>query len=152
MNCKDWNTCVLLSLIHALFASEEDPFLRCEMAWHSSQIEVSVGCRDDWGVRVVPQGSDRIRECYADGLRRNPKRAGVVRVQFAIDLEGKVTEIVEAPEPSVPAGANAQTNATIQSIRDLEIVSCVLSAFGKLQFARPERGGPSVIYPIRFTP
>lgn len=53
------------------FATDADPFLHREMAWHSSQMEVSVGYRDDWGVHVVPQGSAYLYLHGADGAARD---------------------------------------------------------------------------------
>lgn len=53
------------------FASERDPALHREMAWHASQIEVSVARRDYWGRRVVPQGSAYLYLHGADGALRD---------------------------------------------------------------------------------
>ena len=101
---------------------------------------------------VMNQNFDRIGGCYADARRKNPKLTGIVRVQFKIDLEGKVIEASEAPEPSADAGAHAQTGDSIAPIRDSKMISCVLSEFAKIQFARPDRAGSLVRYNIRFVP
>ncbi|MBX3190789.1 MAG: hypothetical protein KF819_27575 [Labilithrix sp.] len=53
------------------FATERDPFLHRELAWHASQIEASVGHRDYWGRRVVPQGSAYLYLHGADGALRD---------------------------------------------------------------------------------
>ncbi len=101
---------------------------------------------------VIRQNLYRTNECYADALRRNPKLTGVVRVQFKIDLEGKVIDASEAPEPSADATAQAQNGSPLPTIHDPKMVSCVLSEFAKFQFARPERGGSRVKYNIPFAP
>jgi hypothetical protein len=53
------------------FASERDPFLHRELAWHASQIEASVGYREYWGRHVVPQGSAYLYLHGADGALRD---------------------------------------------------------------------------------
>lgn len=53
------------------FASERDPFLHRELAWHASQIEASVGYREYWGHHVVPQGSAYLYLHGADGALRD---------------------------------------------------------------------------------
>jgi hypothetical protein len=54
-----------------VFASSEAPALHRELAWHASQIEASVGRRDYWDVRVVPQGSAYLYLHGADGAARD---------------------------------------------------------------------------------
>jgi hypothetical protein len=56
-------------LLH--FASERDPFLHREMAWHASQLEQTVGYREYWGAHVVPQGSAYLHLHGADGALRD---------------------------------------------------------------------------------
>lgn len=57
---------------HLLYvATERDPFLHRELAWHASQIEASVGYRDYWGHHVVPQGSAYLYLHGADGALRD---------------------------------------------------------------------------------
>jgi len=53
------------------FATPREPFLHRELAWHASQIEASVGRRDYWGRRVVPQGSAYLYLHGADGALRD---------------------------------------------------------------------------------
>lgn len=53
------------------FASDRDPVLHREMAWHSSQIEASVVWREYWGHHVVPQGSAYLYLHGADGAARD---------------------------------------------------------------------------------
>jgi Glycosyl hydrolase 36 superfamily, catalytic domain/Glycosyltransferase family 36 len=54
-----------------LFATERDPALHREMAWHSYQLEASVGYRDYWQGAVVPQGSAYLYLHGADGAARD---------------------------------------------------------------------------------
>lgn len=56
-------------LLH--FASERDPFLHREMAWHAAQIEQSVSFREYWGSHVIPQGSAYLHLHGADGALRD---------------------------------------------------------------------------------
>lgn len=54
-----------------LFATERDPALHRELAWHSYQLETSVGRRDYWQGHVVPQGSAYLYLHGADGAARD---------------------------------------------------------------------------------
>jgi hypothetical protein len=53
------------------FATEEHPFLHRELAWHTSQLQASVGWRDYWQGPVVPQGSAYLYLHGADGAARD---------------------------------------------------------------------------------
>ncbi len=53
------------------FATEREPFLHRELAWHASQMEASVGYREYWGRHVVPQGSAYLYLHGADGALRD---------------------------------------------------------------------------------
>ncbi|MCC6648871.1 MAG: hypothetical protein IT374_25310 [Polyangiaceae bacterium] len=53
------------------FATQNDPFLHRELAWHTYQVEASVGRRDYWQTRVVPQGSAYLYLHGADGAARD---------------------------------------------------------------------------------
>lgn len=53
------------------FATDEQPHLQREMAWHAYQIEASVGVRDYWQGHVVPQGSAYLYLHGADGAARD---------------------------------------------------------------------------------
>lgn len=54
-----------------LFAADRDPVLHRELAWHSYQMEASVGRRDYWNTHVVPQGSAYLYLHGADGAARD---------------------------------------------------------------------------------
>ncbi|MCC6214654.1 MAG: hypothetical protein IT376_07280 [Polyangiaceae bacterium] len=53
------------------FATERDPVLHRELAWHASQLEASIGYRDYWQQPVVPQGSAYLYLHGADGAARD---------------------------------------------------------------------------------
>ncbi len=53
------------------FGADRDPFLHREMAWHSYQVETSVGRRDYFQGHVVPQGSAYLYLHGADGAARD---------------------------------------------------------------------------------
>ncbi len=54
-----------------LFAEGRSPELHREMAWHTYQMEASVGYREYWGTHVVPQGSAYLYLHGADGAARD---------------------------------------------------------------------------------
>lgn len=53
------------------FAAPDAPALQRELAWHAGQLEVSVGRRDFWNQRVLPQGSAYLYLHGADGASRD---------------------------------------------------------------------------------
>jgi len=86
--------------------------------------------------RIVRQNFGRLRLCYENGLRTDPKLAGRVSVRFVIDRSGAVT--------SAQDGGSDLPNAGV--------VACVVRAFGNLSFPQPEGGIVTVVYPIVFNP
>ncbi|MEW5739078.1 MAG: hypothetical protein AB1938_09130 [Myxococcota bacterium] len=50
---------------------QDTPFLTRELAWHSAQVEASVGRREYQGLHVVPQGSSYLYLHGADGAARD---------------------------------------------------------------------------------
>jgi hypothetical protein len=53
------------------YLGEGQPHMHREMAWHTAQLEASVGYREYWGRRVVPQGSAYLYLHGADGALRD---------------------------------------------------------------------------------
>ena len=53
------------------FASDKDPVLHRELAWHAYQVEASAGQRDYWQTTMVPQGSAYLYLHGADGAARD---------------------------------------------------------------------------------
>ena len=86
--------------------------------------------------RVVRQNFGRFRQCYEDGLRRNPTLEGRVAVRFVIGRDGAVS--------------NAGNGGS--DLADSSVVSCVIGAYYGLSFPPPEDGIVKVVYPILFTP
>jgi hypothetical protein len=87
--------------------------------------------------RVVRRSFGRLRTCYENGLRGNPKLAGTVSTKFVIDAKGDVTSA-------------ARESTT--SITDATMVSCVTSTFSSLSFPQPEGGIVVVTFPVIFSP
>lgn len=85
--------------------------------------------------RVVRQNFGRFRNCYEEGLRRNPSLTGRVTARFVIDRVGAVTL--------------AQNGGS--DLPDSAVISCVLSAFYGLSFPAPDNGIVRVSYPILFS-
>jgi len=86
--------------------------------------------------RIVRQNFGRFRQCYENGLSRNPNLTGRVTARFVIGREGSVT--------------TAQNGGS--DLPDSAVVSCVVSAFYGLSFPTPEAGIVTVSYPIMFSP
>lgn len=86
--------------------------------------------------RVVKQNAGRIRACYGEGLERDPKLAGVVRVKLVIGATGAVVTAQDAAS----------------TLPDREVVSCIVRAVGSLTFAQPEGGIVIVTYPMTLAP
>jgi len=58
-----------------------------------------------------------------------------VRVRFVIQATGKVADVGDAGESTLP---------------DTDAVKCMMHEFGKLSFPRPEGGIVTVVYPLVF--
>ena len=87
--------------------------------------------------RLIRHAFDRIRLCYATGLRSNPKLAGVVEIRFVIDQTGAVSL--------------AQDHGS--TMPDSGVTQCVVRILGSLSFPQPEGGGiVTVIYPVTLSP
>jgi hypothetical protein len=84
--------------------------------------------------RIVRQHFGKIRLCYENALRRDPRLAGNVVVRFVIDRQGAV--------------ASATTGGS--TIRDAAMVECVRNVFPSLAFPSPESGTVDVSQVIRF--
>jgi TonB family protein len=87
--------------------------------------------------RVVRASFGPMRDCYEQGLARNPGLSGRVAVSFVIDRDGVVS------------GAMLHRFSTMP---DPEVASCVVQAFRALVFPKPVGGQVTVVYPIQFSP
>jgi len=86
--------------------------------------------------KIVRSNFGRLRLCYEDGLRNNPRLKGRVSVRFVIGRDG-----------SVSAAASSGSD-----MADTRMVSCVVRVFSGLAFPPPEGGLVTVVYPINFEP
>jgi len=87
--------------------------------------------------RIVRQNFGRFRLCYENGLRSDPKLAGMVATKFVIGTDGSVS-------------SSARDNST--TLTDTGVVSCINRAFSNLSFPQPEGGIVVVIYPVILEP
>jgi hypothetical protein len=85
---------------------------------------------------VVRKAYGRFRTCFEQGLARDPKLEGRVKVRFVIELDGTVSH-----------AANGGSD-----LSDPEVIKCVISQFFKLEFPPPEGGIVTVVYPIMLSP
>jgi pyruvate/2-oxoglutarate dehydrogenase complex dihydrolipoamide acyltransferase (E2) component len=86
--------------------------------------------------RIVRQNFGRFRQCYENGLKRDPKLEGKVSVRFVIGRDGAVGAVSDLgsdlPDPAVK--------------------KCILAGFSGLSFPQPEGGIVTVVYPLTFNP
>lgn len=76
------------------------------------------------------------RGCYRAGLARDPKLAGRIATRFVIDLDGWVRKV----------------RIVEDELGDADVADCVRRAFVGLQYAAPEGGSVTVVYPLVFQP
>jgi hypothetical protein len=86
--------------------------------------------------RIVRQNFGRFRNCYQNGLTRNPNLEGRVTARFVIGREGAVSNV-----------SNGGSD-----IPDSGVVSCVLQTYYSLSFPSPDAGIVTVSYPLMFSP
>jgi hypothetical protein len=86
--------------------------------------------------RVVRQNYGRFRQCYENGLSKNPNLEGRVSVRFVIGRDGAVSNV-----------SNGGSD-----LPDSGVVSCVVGAYYGLSFPAPDNGIVTVSYPIMFSP
>lgn len=86
--------------------------------------------------KVVRAHIVEIRECYNEGLTRDPELAGKLVVGFEIAADGAVkrSEISES------------------SLADAQVEACVAAAVRSWTFPAPQGGAVEVAYPFAFEP
>ena len=84
---------------------------------------------------VVISHSAPIRECYDEGLRKNPGIGGGVTIDFMIEKDGRASSVV-------PVCTN---------VADSAVVACVAAEFERMRFP-PSSAVSSVRWPLRFRP
>jgi hypothetical protein len=113
----------------------------------SSQALTGTGRIDPNEVRrVVKANFDKFTACYQEGLKRDPKIAGRVAVQFLIEPDGRVSEASSVTSPPSSGGGGAPELVT--TLNDKKVVGCILDAYKKLVFSKPQGGRVPVVYPI----
>lgn len=84
--------------------------------------------------RIVNQNMGGIRQCYENGLRKNPSLEGRILINFIIGRDGNVSRV-----------------ATDEStLSDNDVALCAVRVFRALSFPQPEGGILEVKYPIVF--
>lgn len=78
----------------------------------------------------------KLKHCYEQGVRKNPRLGGKVTVRFIIEKDGRV--------------GNAAPVCT--SMPDAAVVACIVGEYGQIRFPRPEAGTVTVVYPVTFSP
>lgn len=85
--------------------------------------------------RTVRANFASLRRCYENGLTASPNLQGRIAIGFVIAQDGSVSHVTNK-------GTDLPNPAT---------VDCVIKAFSKLSFPRPDGGIVTVVYPIHFT-
>jgi hypothetical protein len=85
--------------------------------------------------RIVRSHYSQFRDCYEQGLRRNPALTGRVTVRFVIGRDGSVLTAAPVPDTRFPDG---------------EVVRCIVREYRTLRFPAPQGGVVTAIYPILF--
>ncbi|MFT3771844.1 MAG: hypothetical protein QM820_41075 [Minicystis sp.] len=97
--------------------------------------------------RVVRGGGEAFKKCHEPALRRDPTLRGAVRVRFVVARDGTVAEAVDAdrapPDPLAFGPARSSP-----PLRDAAVSACVVEAFRKLVFPKPEGGAFSATYGV----
>ncbi|MFO7177253.1 MAG: AgmX/PglI C-terminal domain-containing protein [Pseudomonadota bacterium] len=83
---------------------------------------------------VVQSGYRLYAHCYRDGLARNPRLGGAVRLRFVIGRDGSVQQVRDGGS----------------DLPDPRVIDCVAQTFFALRFPRPERGHVHVLYRLVF--
>lgn len=78
----------------------------------------------------------RMKNCYADGLRRDPSLRGEMKFKFTIDTTGHTLNVEDAGS----------------RMKDKQVLACVHNEFAALRFPAPEGGIVSVTYPLLLSP
>jgi hypothetical protein len=83
---------------------------------------------------VVEAGFPLFARCYRDGVLRNSKMDGAVRLRFVVGAAGRVTLVEDLGS----------------DLTDRQVVDCVAEGFYALRFPEPEGGEAHLVYRIHF--
>jgi hypothetical protein len=103
--------------------------------------------------KIVRANFGAFRQCYEDGLRRDPKLEGHVSIRFVIGRDGAVSAVRDADQEP-PDGHEWGSSSSHPEVvmPDTQVSACVVAAFRKLSFPPPDGGIVTVTYPIMFAP
>src|SRR5262249_14288404 len=97
--------------------------------------------------RVVRGGLRTFRACHEAGVPRHPGLRGAGLVRFVVARDGSGSGgSDESGSPPSPRAWNL--GGTVEPLPDPETSACVVAAFKKLVFPRPDRGTFSTTYSI----
>jgi hypothetical protein len=115
--------------------------------------------------RAVRPGLGAFKQCYEEGLRRDPSLRGTVRVRFTVSRDGAVSEADDA-DAGGPDPLAFGLGPASPPLADAAVRACVVAAFRRLTFPKPrpasvgrlasqarvlEGGSFSSTYPIDLT-
>lgn len=86
--------------------------------------------------KVVGRRKGAVKSCYEKQLKRNPKLAGKVKVQFTILESGRVSDV----------------RIVEDSTRDDEVGKCIVNRMKRWRFPKPQGGTVTVSFPFVFAP
>ena len=103
--------------------------------------------------KIIRASFDSFRQCYEDGLRRNPKLEGHVRIHFTIGRDGTTNTVYDSDQgPPEPQEWVSSSPTPASVMPDTQVSACVVAMFRKLSFPPPDGGVVTVTYPIVFAP
>lgn len=85
---------------------------------------------------VIQSGFRLYAHCYRDGIARNPRLGGALRLKLVIDTDGGVERVVDRGS----------------DLPDQRVIDCVAQGLFALGFPKPEGGEAHVLYRIVFDP
>ena len=86
--------------------------------------------------KVVGRRKGAVKSCYEKQLKRNPKLAGKVKVQFTILESGRV----------------GSTRVMEDTTGDPAVGKCIANAMKRWRFPKPDGGSVTVAFPFVFAP
>lgn len=86
--------------------------------------------------KTLEEASPALERCYVTGLEKDKKLAGVLRIRFNVDEEGKPSQVEQQ-------GTNFD---------DADVVACIVEEIGKLHFANEKKEKATVLFPMLLQP
>jgi hypothetical protein len=82
----------------------------------------------------VMRESGAFRDCYKEGVKRQPGLRGRIQIHATIERDGHTSGVSD----------------TASTFPDRQVVTCVVEAFRKITFPAPEGGTVTIDYPMAF--